>query len=105
MSEQNNQENIVVTVEEPEKPGFLDKCRMVRDKVMANKFGRIAVRGLKAVTGAGIIIMAFKAGKKSVKPTTVYIEKLPAETPAEEAEPVEEEQPAEEEIDKELEQL
>ena len=76
-----------------EKKTLTQRILHVRDKVMASKAGRIAVRGLKAVGVGGIAFLSYKAGAKSVKPTTIYIREGVTE---EEEKPVEEPQETEE---------
>lgn len=52
---------------------LIGKMWKIRDKVMANKWGRRVVTGLKiAGVGAGCFV-SYKAGVRSVKPTTVVI--------------------------------
>ena len=55
------------------KPTIREKALHAKDKILANKFGRMAVRGLKALGICGIGVACYKAGVRSVKPTTVYI--------------------------------
>ena len=57
-----------------EKTTFVGRIIKLKDKVMASKVGRIAVRGLKLVGVGGIAYASYRAGAKSVKPTTVYIQ-------------------------------
>ena len=73
---------------------FMQRIMKVRDKVMASKAGRIAIRGLKVAGVGGIAFASYKAGAKSVKPVTVYIEKGVTEE-AEEAEAAEPESTSE----------
>lgn len=61
--------------QQKEKVTFMQRIMKVRDKVMASKAGRIAIRGLKVAGVGGIAFASYKAGAKSVKPVTVYIEK------------------------------
>ena len=56
-----------------EKESFIKKAIGLRDRVMASKIGRGVVRGLKALGVGGLVYVSYKAGVKSVKPTTVYI--------------------------------
>lgn len=74
--------------QQKEKVTFMQRIMKVRDKVMASKAGRIAIRGLKVAGVGGIAFASYKAGAKSVKPVTVYIEKGVTEE-AEEAEAAE----------------
>ena len=69
-----------------EKTSIIGKIMKVRDRVMASKAGRIVVRGLKVAGVGGLAFASYKAGAKSVKPTTIYIregvtEEKPVETP------------------------
>lgn len=71
--------------QEGAKESFVGKILKIRDKVMGSKVGRGIVRGLKVAGVGGIAYASYKAGKKSVVPTTVYIkegvtEEEPAET-------------------------
>lgn len=61
--------------EQKEKKSFIRGILKTRDKIMDNKVGRIVVKGLKAVGVGGLAFLSYKAGAKSVKPTTIYIEK------------------------------
>lgn len=61
--------------ERKEKKSFIRGILKTRDKIMDNKVGRIVVKGLKAVGVGGLAFLSYKAGAKSVKPTTIYIEK------------------------------
>ena len=80
-----------------EKVSIIGKVRKIRDRIMANKFGRIAVRGLKVVGVGAIGFASYKAGAKSVKPTTIYIREGVTEEEPKTEEPVPEEEPAENE--------
>jgi len=76
------------------KEGILKKARKAYDQAMNHKWVRRAVSGLKiAGVGAGLFL-SYKAGVKSVKPTTVVIREGVDEPEAEEPETREE--PAEE---------
>ena len=76
-----------------EKTTFFGKILKFRDKVKATKAGRIAIKGLKAAGVGGLAFASYKAGVKSVKPTTVYIREgvTEEETPVETQETVDEE--------------
>lgn len=68
-----------------EKKSIIGKILKTRDRIMASKLGRGIVRGLKVAGVGGIAYASFRAGKKSVVPTTVYIkegvtEEEPVET-------------------------
>ena len=63
-----------------QKRGLIGTIKHVRDTVMANKAGRIIVKGLKLATGGLIVVEAYKKGQKSVKPVTVYVQELPSES-------------------------
>ena len=76
-----------------EKQSIGVRVMKARDKVMASKAGRIVVRGLKVLGIGGLAYASYKAGAKSVKPTTIYIHQGIAE---ENEEPVEQNEPAEE---------
>ena len=76
------------------KPGLLTKARKAYDKAMSHRWVRNVVGGLK-IAGVGTgLFLSYKAGVKSVKPTTVVIREGVDEPEAEEPETREE--PAEE---------
>jgi hypothetical protein len=78
------------------KPGLLTKARKAYDKAMSHKWVRGLVGGLK-IAGVGTgLVLSYKAGVKSVKPTTVYIREGVTEEPENEEQETKEE-PAEDE--------
>ena len=81
-----------------EKTSFFGKIIKIKDRIMNNKVGRGIVRGLELAGVAGIGFVSYKAGAKSVKPTTIYIrEGVTEEEPAAEEPKTKEEEPAENE--------
>lgn len=95
LANQNNGENNAPAQDKgakEKKPGLLTKARKAYDKAMSHKWVRGLVGGLK-IAGVGTgLVLSYKAGVKSVKPTTVYIR----EGVTEEPEPVEPEETKEE---------
>ena len=74
------------------KLSLMDRAKHLKDKVMANKIGRTAVRVVKGAAVGAVGFFGYEVGKKSVKPTFVYVEPEKPES----AEPAaEEETPAE----------
>ena len=69
--------NVVeVTAAEPakkEKKSIIQRLVHVKDKITATKVGRISLGLGKAAAAGGALYLSFRAGAKSVKPTTVYI--------------------------------
>lgn len=68
-----------------EKKSFTGWIKKTRDKIRNSKTGRIVVRGLEIAGVGGLAYASYKAGAKSVKPTTIYIregvtEEAPVET-------------------------
>ena len=69
-----------------EKVSFAGWIKKTRDKIQNSKTARIVVRGLKVAGVGGLAFGCYKAGAKSVKPTTIYIregvteEETPVET-------------------------
>lgn len=82
----NNGQNAASNGQQTKKETFIGKILKTRDKIMASKAGRIVVRGLKVAGVGGLAFASYKAGAKSVKPTTIYIregvteEETPVET-------------------------
>ena len=86
----------------PENGGQQEKVKMTigtrimkaRDRVLASKAGRITVKVLKIAGLGGLAYASFEAGKKSVKPTTIYIKEgvTEDENPVEDPEPETEEE-------------
>lgn len=73
------------------KPGLLTKARKAYDKAMSHKWVRGLVGGLK-IAGVGTgLVLSYRAGVKSVKPTTVYIREGVTEEPETQEEPAEDE--------------
>lgn len=102
MSELNGQngQNDVNGTTSPAKEGFFKRVgkgiRKGYDRFRYSKAGRIIVPTVKALTVVGAVYESYQLGKKSVKPTTVYIQPVneAEETPKEEA-PAEETEKAE----------
>lgn len=80
-----------------EKKTLATRIMKARDKVMASKAGRLAVKGLKVLGLGGVAYFSFKAGAKSVKPTTIYIREGVTEEEEPEDEPTETQEPETEE--------
>lgn len=82
MSETNNTKK----TEKKDRKTLGDRYNALKHKVMANKAGRVTVRVLKGVIYGAGVTAGYIIGKKTVKPTVVYIEKTeePEEAPAEE---------------------
>lgn len=76
--------------QQTQKTTIVGRILKVRDRVMKSRVGRIAVNGLKIAGVGGIAYASYRAGAKSVKPTTVYIREgvvEEAEEPTVETEP------------------
>ena len=65
----------------------------VKDKIQASKAGRIGIRIVKGLGVGGIAYFSYKAGARSVKPTTVYIQSGVTEDDEPETEPTETPEP------------
>jgi len=59
--------------EKPKKEKLIKRLIHKKDKIMASKWGRRAVRLVEGAALAGAGFGLFKAGQRSVKPTTVII--------------------------------
>lgn len=87
------QDNVV----KEKKPGLLTKARKAYDKAMSHRWVRNVVGGLK-IAGVGTgLVLSYKAGVKSVKPTTVYIREGVTEEPETVEPETKEEEPVEDE--------
>ena len=89
---QNNNQN--PAGQETKKLTMVDRAKHLKDKVMATKVGRTVVKVGKAAAITAVGIFGYELGKKSVKPTMVYVEPMKSEDVPEETA---EEAPAEEE--------
>lgn len=78
---------------EETKQTFVKKLMKTRDRIKANKAGKILLKVGKAIGVGGLAFLSYKAGARSVKPTTVYIR----EGVTEEEEPVKDQEPETEE--------
>ena len=76
-----------------EKKTVMSRLIHVKDKIQASKAGRIGLRIVKALGVGGIAYCSYKAGAKSVKPTTVYIQSGVDEDDEPETEPTETPEP------------
>ena len=84
-TENNNDQNGA----QAQKVGLGTRLVQLKNRVMASKWGRRIVGGLKLAGVGGACYLSYEAGKKAVTPTTVYIregvtEEKPEEAPAEE---------------------
>lgn len=72
---------------------LIDGCQRKIIQIKATKAGRIVIRVSKAAAVGGLGYITYRAGQRSAKPTTVYIESGCSE----EENPAEEEQKADDE--------
>lgn len=80
-----------------EKKTVMSRLIHVKDAIQASKAGKIGIRILKGLGIGGIAYCSYKAGVRSVKPTTVYIQAGVDEDEEPEAETPEPENETEEE--------
>ena len=76
-----------------EKKSIMKWLIHTKDAIQASKAGRIGLRIVKAIGVGGIAYCSYKAGAKSVKPTTVYIREGVTEDEESETEPTETPEP------------
>ena len=72
-----------------EKESLTTKIIKVKNKIKASKAGRVGIKILKGLGVGGVAYLSYKAGVKSVRPTTIYIkdgvtEDEPEDEPTEE---------------------
>lgn len=91
----NQGSNAPAPKEPAKKLSLLERAKHIKDKVMANKIGNAVVKIAKGAAVAGVGLFGYEIGKKSVKPTFVYVEPEKPEA----AEPAAEEEIPAEEID------
>ena len=78
-----------------EKKTLMTRILKTRDRIKASKAGRFGIKVLKGLGVGGVAYLSYKAGAKSVKPTTIYIREGVAEEEEPEEEPTETPEPAE----------
>ena len=79
--------------QQEKKTSIIGKLIKIKDDLMQHKPVRMIVNGLKVAGVGGVAFFSYKAGARSVKPTTVYIREgvTEEETPVETQETVDEE--------------